>query len=240
MTTSRPWPAIRAYVDARMAEVGINSYTDLATAAGVDADTITNVLDGKVNPQRRTRTSLGKALGWPPDWLDYLRDGERPPDPTAEYRFTYKSNDDLRNVAAEDVQRLEEYARSRLQAEHQGRTRRLREIVEAELVKRGWSVGLEDDAGFIDTVAVWPEGNAKSLIIEVKATTSGKERDQVSEALGRLMMVRASDTPEEEYGSRMVLVTDLPIDRALLDRLTEFGVAHAWPGDWSAFDPVTA
>lgn len=237
MSPSRPWPPIRAYVDARMAEVGITSYTDLATAAGVDADTITNVLDGRVNPQRRTRTSLGKALGWPPDWLDYLRDGERPPDPTEDYRFAYKSSDDLRDVPSEDIQRLEEYARSRLEAEHQQRTRRLREVAEAALADRGWSVGVEEQ-GFIDTVAVWPDGTHKSLIIEVKATTSGRERDQVSEALGRLMMVRASDTPEEEYGSRLILVTDLPIDRGLTDRLSEFGVEHAWPGNWSAFDPV--
>lgn len=173
------------------------------------------------------------------DRLNDILDRTKAPAPVDSSGVTYRSSDDLRLTDEDEVRRLEEYHRSRLVYEGVERSIRLMGITEDQMRRLGWDVKSTQDRQQPDLLAIRNDaaGEPEVLIVEVKTVHPGNEADAISSALGKLMLYRAGDLPEDEYGSRLVLVTDYPIDDQLVEQLKNYGVHHAWPGDWTAIRP---
>ena len=68
----------RRAIDRRMAELGIETYGELAAAADMQPATLSRILNEKAQPQVRSRIALGDVLGWQPDWPDHMHNGSDP------------------------------------------------------------------------------------------------------------------------------------------------------------------
>ena len=96
---------VRDAVQTRMDELGLVQRS-LASKAGVDTGTVSNLLTGKTWPQVRSRARIEAALNWPIGTLAQIRAGGSPPpeDPTPDGTDPVEDTiRDIPHLLAEDI-----------------------------------------------------------------------------------------------------------------------------------------
>jgi DNA-binding Xre family transcriptional regulator len=74
------WDRVRAAINERMATRAV-SQAELVRSAGVDANTVRALQNGRKNNYRKgTLQKVAIALGWEPDAIDVIREGGTPQD----------------------------------------------------------------------------------------------------------------------------------------------------------------
>lgn len=68
----------RVAVRAEMTHRGWD-HAALARRANVGAETVSDLVNGRRWPKPSTRGKIERALGWPPDMIERIVDGEQPP-----------------------------------------------------------------------------------------------------------------------------------------------------------------
>lgn len=74
---SKRWSVVAAAISARMDELGI-SRAELQRQANISDKTMARYLDGEPIIRKDKRYDLARALGWTPNSIDRMLDGEAP------------------------------------------------------------------------------------------------------------------------------------------------------------------
>lgn len=152
--------------------------------------------------------------------------------------ITLRSGQDVRDVDLDEVEKIRASSRDAVENLIRAKEEQLAEITQAVIRERlgNQTMFLTDEDRPTLTVVV----EDTPLVVEFKAVTRETERQQVADALGHLLVSASDDARamEEEPGvdwqPRLLLVTNVPIRAELVEKLKQHGVAHVWPGDWSA------
>lgn len=84
MVEGLDWERVGNAVADRIDEMHV-LYTDIVDASGVSDLTIRNIVNAqKPRYRRKTLGDLSRALGWPPDGIERIGQGEEPPDVAAD------------------------------------------------------------------------------------------------------------------------------------------------------------
>lgn len=76
---TQDWPRAARFVNGRMDELGMTQM-DLVRRSGVSDATVRKVMRGtKMAYRQSSLAEISKALGWPPNTLERLSQGEEPP-----------------------------------------------------------------------------------------------------------------------------------------------------------------
>lgn len=204
---------------------------DLAIRSGVSDRTISALINAERDGYRlNTLRRIGEALGDPHIIEQVLEDpsSRKPTD------LTYRTADDHRAQAEDEIRELEDRARGRILGEQVVRSIHLAGITSEVLTRLGWHPKFSDDPEVPDILAIRPGGQI-ALVAEVKAINPGNEMDAITSALGQIVLYML-DLEEDDGDVRPVIVTDYPLREELLARLEKQGIRHAWPGDWSAVE----
>lgn len=192
-----------------MAELSIATQGALAEAAGVDRDTVGNVLDSKTKPYPGTRAKLARALQWPADWLDYVRRGEdvppldRPRVPPADAMMDLAGgrSDDFRSgesLRHEEIRELEFEAAALVAASTSAAGLQLKTATRSDEVGADFAVVRDDRV---------------VGVVEVKTALSGRGVRELTDQLQALRL-RTSVTFSDDVAVICLLVGPLASDLA--------------------------
>lgn len=186
----------------------------LAERAGVSPTTIRKIEHEELTPHDHTLGKIYNVLGWPDD----------------EPAQTYRSAADMR-----DHDEPETRAQEVIEAFIEERAQQLQAVLVQELDRRDYSPRIHvegrDDVEGYDLAYRSPSGEVVAVSCKVLPPSERAKEEAVKAAAGDVMM-RAKRTD----ASRLLVVTDIPIDEGLVNELRAAGIDVAWHGHWEALD----
>lgn len=240
------WIRLRDAFNRRREDLGLGP-TALAARAGLAFQTVNDAITGARRPQERTRREIARGLGWPSDVPERILAGQDPDvvldslsledvddvleENAEEYVRNYEERERQtvsfrRGAGGRDVAGTEVAVRARALAEHAN----LAEMLEAQVMSRGWRLSTRQELGLSRRVDVaWVDESGNAWVGEVRPGRPSQQH--VDEIIGL-----AADLRVDQPGVLVVLTSLGHWPQEATDRLQRHGIRFAMPGDWSALD----